>query len=80
MKTGRHLYKCRHCGEIFDCGTVSNIGIAKANFYTLVSRSKPFVSPKMIGSALTPDMHTTHICSDDITGFADIVALKETDE
>lgn len=70
METGKFLFKCKACGEVYLDGTTSNYGKMEANFYSLVMTGKP-LDPQC------PDLTSIHWCINGVRGISEMIGLKK---
>ena len=70
METGKFLYKCKACGEIYIDGTTSNYDKMEANFYVILHTGKP-LDVQCSGN------ESAHRCKDGTLAITELVGLKK---
>ncbi len=71
--TGRTIYKCRNCGELFYSSSISSYETIYANFISLMIDGRTF----KVGFGSAPELHETHHCDDDTIGWGDIAGIRK---
>ena len=75
MKTGKFLYRCRLCGEVFDSGLRTSFIRTRTDFFALMDYGEAITK-----NAQVPRLHENHYCeenNDFKIGLGDLVGCVE---
>jgi len=73
LDTGKTIYKCRNCGELFYDSTTSRYEAVYANFISLLIKGKSFAP----GFGSPSELYEIHRCDNDTMGWGDIAGIRK---